>query len=202
MKECRRCEKLDKDLSFRRNYDVDEWLEGYPNSPIWIVGLNPVAKIKDDKRSVDQLRTEFAKSFSSGSYFRAFNRVSPWLYKKIGEPEGVAHTDLVKCATNSWLKGKIKEEIVANCRPFLEKQIAKYKPRLIICNGAEVSKFMQTAIPPEKPLGQATSYSRLVNGREDWVVLSGFIGRMDNYARRRLGMEIERIAEKLKLKKK
>lgn len=44
MKVCNKCAEYG--LKFKREYNPDEFLEGKPNSLIWIIGLNP----KKDKR--------------------------------------------------------------------------------------------------------------------------------------------------------
>ena len=73
----------------------------------------------------------------------------------------------------------------------LEQQLKIYKPKIIICNGAAVSEFMLQFIPPISYSKEQTSYWSNIDGDEVCVVLSGFIGRIDNYAKRRLGIEIE-----------
>jgi hypothetical protein len=197
MKECMKCEA--HGIRYRRSYEASEFLEGYADSPIWIVGLNPAAPPDwEDGRTIEQLQTTFYETARTIQYFRDFGRVSPWLFSLLGAPGGVAHTDLVKCSSKSWpppgCTRKAAKTVVSNCTPFLQSQILKHKPRMIICNGSEVSSFIQSAIPAVEASARATSYSGFVNGINVWVVLSGFIGRIDNHARARLGQEIERIA--------
>lgn len=55
-----------------------------------------------------------------------------------------------------------------------------------------VSKFMLRFLPPPSDHTAAqTSYWSNINDVSVCVVLSGFIGRIDNFAKRRLGVEIE-----------
>ena len=84
-----------------------------------------------------------------------------------------------------------KKEIIANCSGYLKQQIEIHKPKIIICNGADVSSKLLELYPPETTRQKHTSY-RVQNDKRDFaVVLSGFIGRIDDYAKRRLGQEIE-----------
>jgi len=208
MKVCDKCREYG--LNFKRPYDVAEFVEGYPDSPVWIIALNPgVETTWEDTRSGEKLASTFHDLVHDlarkNSYFRNFSRVSEWLYSRLGKSGGVAHTDLVKCSSPSWppsgCSGSDVNQIVANCTPFLHEQLTRFKPRIVICNGADVCLYIKTAIPPDKPIGNSTtSYRGHVDGVEIWVVLSGFIGRIDNYARMRLGAEVERIAEQIGVK--
>lgn len=101
MKECDRCKA--QGIRYRRSYEASEFLEGYADSPIWIVGVNPAAPPEwEDGRSVEQLQTTFYETARKTQYFRDFGRVSPWLFSLLEAPGGVAHTDLVKCSSKSW----------------------------------------------------------------------------------------------------
>ena len=63
---------------------------------------------------------------------------------------------------------------------------------IIICNGSEVSAEIKRLLPPPNGTpANATSYHHKTNERSVVVVLSGFIGRIDNYSKRRLGQEID-----------
>jgi len=201
---CSKCSALG--LTFDRAYGVADFLEGYPDSPIWIIGLNPANEIgwKDEGRTIEQLAEGFRAIAIKHPYFRDFNRVSPWLYGLLGKPHGVAHTDLVKCSTKQWpplnCSRKATSAIVENCTPFLREQLIRYKPKMVICNGAEVCAHINTTIPPLEPAENHTSYRGVIEGFEVCVVLSGFIGRIDNYSRMRLGAEIEQLAAEIGIK--
>jgi hypothetical protein len=64
---------------------------------------------------------------------------------------------------------------------------------MIICNGAPVCKEIRRLFPPPQSEDHGlTSYKTSIAEREIAIVLSGFIGRIDNYAKRRLGVEIDK----------
>ena len=132
------------------------------------------------------------------SYFKAFKKVSEQLFDMFGKDEA-AHTDIVKCATNSFsfTSNKVRNAVIKNCQPYLIEQIKKYQPDLIICNGAAVCETIKSIVKPKKELnGLETSYVGSIDNYKVRVVLSGFIGQIDNYARRRLGKEIEQYLNK------
>lgn len=202
MHECRKCVELG--LRFCRPYLPNGFIEGDAHSPIWIIGINPKERVDwIDTRSEDDLRDGFAELASKHGYFRKFRDVSERLFARIGKPNGVAHTDLVKCSSLSWppkgASALTARQIVANCAEFLRMQIVQFKPRLLLCNGSDVCRFIRTVVQPVAIPACATSYRGRVDGHEIDVVLSGFIGRIDNFAKRRLGQEIERIADELGL---
>ena len=196
MQECRKCEQFG--LVFQRHYQPEEFIEGSVDSKIWIVGLNPAV---EPAPQASALSGYFADLSKMHSYFRDFAVVSARLFAGFGKTEGTAHTDLVKCSSNGWPPPGItsagRTAIVRNCQGYLVSQIQKYRPAMIVCNGAEVSTAIKSALPPSTATSQeATSYFTQVGDRRVCVVLSGFIGRIDNYAKRRLGREIEdRLAE-------
>lgn len=92
-------------------------------------------------------------------------------------------------------------EIIDNCKEHLIQQLNKNRPKLIICNGSNVCWEMIKFFPPENrtDLKFVPSYKtqvELKNGiHEFWIVLSGFIGRIDDRNKRKLGKEIEKIIE-------
>ena len=73
----------------------------------------------------------------------------------------------------------------------------KKKTRNFIARDLFSKKYKKRIVKPKKELnGLETSYLGLINNYKVRVVLSGFIGRIDNYARRRLGKEIEQYLNK------
>jgi len=68
---------------------------------------------------------------------------------------------------------------------------------MIICNGADVCKVIRSIIRPIEGKEQDTYYFGKVRDVEIAVVLSGFIGRIDDYSKRRLGLEIETLIDKI-----
>lgn len=192
---CTKCQQYG--LNFKRNYNPVEFIEGKKDSRVWIVGLNPAGE-QDwvDTRTIDDLEKHFDNPANIHSYFKDFESVSIPLFDNFGKNFGTAHTDIVKCSSKSFppetAKGKKAAIVINNCKGFLEEQIKTHKPKIIICNGAEVSKFILSFLPPpDGHTKQQTSYWSSIDGIKVCVILSGFIGRIDNYAKRRLGIEIE-----------
>jgi hypothetical protein len=82
----------------------------------------------------------------------------------------------------------------------LESQIQTYKPRIIICNGIDVGQSITKTklITVER---RSRKYESSYEGCYDKkhkvaVILSGFVGQMDRYARIRLGREIDKYLNK------
>ncbi len=192
-------------LSFRTTHNVSpvDAIDGNLNADIWIIGLNPKNRIGHiEERSLADF-----KSFNPNGhpYFRDFKKVSEKLYKNWEhDNRNIAHTDLVKCFSDTFPpkngdKGKNNSRtIIDNCIDYLKMQILTHKPKMIICNGSPVCWEMIRLLPPEPNtnLDNLTSYCANVDNHAFWIVLSGFIGRIDNRNKRRLGMEIEQIIEK------
>lgn len=197
-------------LKYRpRNVSPDQWIEGYPESPIWIIGLNPkTSKNADEDMNLDrdQLRDEFRNRAGKVSYFLDFKKVSEKLFSAIGLEHGVAHTDIVKCDSTSWPPKGISSSNIDNiektCAQYLENQIRTYKPKLLICNGSSVSTYIKAMLGHEGKSGEdvETHFESRKYGEPMLVILSGFIGRIDNYSKRRLGRDIEERIEALGIK--
>lgn len=176
-----------------------EYLEGKSNSDIWIVGLNPSGPIG----YINERKKEDFLNFDPDchSYFKDFKKVSPKLYTNWKSNNSrIGHTDLVKCRSLKFPpteNHKDKVSIVNNCVAHLKRQIEEHCPKVIICNGSEVCKEMIKFFPPESAtfenIKSTTSYSTIFNGQKLWIVLTGFIGRIDDWNKRRLGKEIEHI---------
>jgi uracil-DNA glycosylase len=190
---CHKC--TNHGFQFVRNYEPDQYIEGNRQARVWIVGLNPKQPVGwQDQRLVNQLETCFDGDVHS--YFDDFSIVSTRLYMSLGEPQGTAHTDLVKCSSLKWppqgANFAVRGQIIANCSNYLQAQLQQHMPEMIICNGSDVSSKIQNLYP--RPAGtrpEATAYVNADHGQPITIVLSGFIGRLDNFAKRRLGAEIE-----------
>ncbi len=183
---------------FDRQYAPNDWLEGKRSSRVWIVGLNPATDIGENHtKTRDDLENYFVPGKPFYRYFEDFRHVSKQVYDGFGREGGTAHTDIVKCGSKRFPGGKEGAELVHHCSAYLKQQITELKPQLIICNGSPVSSYMQKEFPHnEDPGNTPTSYWTVVEGVEICVVLTGFIGRIDNYSRRRLGVEVDaRLAE-------
>ena len=203
---CTKCSEFG--LKFKSEHiEPDEYLEGNPKAEIWIIGLNP----KADVGHVEKRTKEQFENFNPDGhrYFSDFKKVSPKLYANwISEKSNVAHTDLVKCFSHSFPpaidpstmnRRKACLQIISNCSVHLMRQLHKSRPKLIICNGSSVGSEILKLFPPEEgtDLKSLTSYKAQIKiGKEThefWIVLSGFIGRVDDRNKRRLGREIEEI---------
>lgn len=195
---CTNCEEYG--LHYNRNYPPIELIEGKVSSQIIIIGLNP----KGDKDKIDNTTKEEIENFNKNyPYYKDFEKVYSPLYNLMGKENGVAHLDIVKCYCNEFPpKGsttKQKQEIINNCcKNYLKLQIKQIKPKMIICNGADVCKIIIDLIPHKyKSEKNETYYIGIFNNIEIIVVLSGFIGRIDDYSKRRLGKEIEELYYKM-----
>ncbi len=196
---CKKCTSLCPEFNFHRNYSPEDYIEGNPYSKIWIVGINPKKEGKD-YRTKKELRNYFSSN-DVHPYFNDFKKVSKKLYELLMKKDKVAHIDIIKCSTTSFPPkgiGKNLKKVISNCLVYIKKQIEIYHPRLIICNGTPASKVVKSIIPPSyKTSDKKTSYFNSNKGIE--VILSGFIGRIDDYSKIRLGKEVDYYITKLKL---
>lgn len=211
MEICESCKEYG--LNFKRYYEPVDFIEGKLSSKIWIVGLNPNPKSNhEDLRQKSELE-DFFKTIHTDSkmcskkysYFKDFETISEELYQLIGAENGVAHTDIVKCSSNKFppegVDGTGKKNIINYCSAYLRKQIETHKPRMLICNGSDVCKVIKNILPPipEKDSEKSqdkkieTHYTSILGDCEVIVVMSGYVGRIDNYAKKRLGKEIDEL---------
>lgn len=201
MRICNKCAEYG--LKFKNQYNPDEFLEGKPNSLIWIIGLNP----KKDKRFKFPSTLCDCTDYCEGKvhpYFKDFKEVFPPLYDLFGKSHGLAHTDLVKCLSKKvppkHISQKDGETIIENCGGYLKEQINRHRPKMLICNSSSVCRFVIKAFPPVFQIDRRlTSYTTRIKGDETAIVLSRFIGRIDNYAKRRLGKEISSYMRKYQI---
>mgnify|MGYP006444389983 CR=1 FL=1 len=200
---CNKCKNYG--LKFRTKHNVSpvDAIDGNPDADIWIIGLNPKGKVGHiEERSL----TDFKLFNPDGPpYFRDFRKVSEKLYKNWQRKDSnIAHVDIVKCFSDTFppkstdKRNSNQWRIIDNCIDYLKIQIMTHKPKMIICNGSPVSRIIMSLLPPPQinDLERLTSYCTNVDNHNFWIVLSGFIKRIDNRNKRRLGMEIEQIIEK------
>lgn len=213
---CNKCSEFG--LSFRATHiKPTDYLEGERNADIWIIGLNPKGEIDHlEERTIEEFE-KFRPNSSdrNHSYFNDFSKVSAKLYANFTDEKKsrIAHTDLIKCFSPSFppdIKGpdgqqkKVNiESVIQNCSKHLIRQLIEFKPKVIICNGSPVSREILKIFPPEtnENLNTITSYQTTLKDTDHkfWIVLSGFIGRIDDRNKRRLGKEIESILSELKI---
>src|SRR6056297_3129318 len=120
---CDKCK--DYGLQFRSKHKLMpvEAIDGNVNADIWIIGLNPKAKVGH----IEERNLNDFKLFNPNGhrYFRDFRKVSEKLYKNWTRPDrNIAHTDLVKCFSDSFPPGNlangknIQRQIIDNCVGF------------------------------------------------------------------------------------
>jgi len=182
---CSKCEEYG--LRYDREYEPSDYLEGKRNSLVLLVGLNPKGNPgENDVREAKELEHYFEGNIHP--FFNDFEQVSRKLYELFGKDRGVSHTDMIKCYSSEFPK-QGRQIIINNCRGYLEKQLEEVLPKIVICNGSPVCSIIKDVIKPK--IDHVTSYIGNFYGNEITVILSGFIGRLDNYAKLRLGKEIE-----------
>jgi uracil-DNA glycosylase len=199
---CDKCKTFG--LQFERRYSPEDMFEGKRSSRIWIVGLNPKGlTTTQDQREIAEMEAYFNNTDKIHPYFRDFKTISDGLFSQLGKERGVGHTDLVKCYSESFPPSnnrKDAQQIVSNCKQYFNKQLAASCPELLICNGAPVCNYFRQVIPAvddHETDSRETYYWGRFDGKRVAVVLSGFVGRIDNFAKWRLGKEIEQLAREL-----
>jgi hypothetical protein len=180
------------------------------DSKIWIIGLNP----KTNQSQLFDPSFEDLRNFNPNqhSYFKDFKKVSKKLYNNWeSENSKTAHTDLVKCGssefppmhpiTSNKLSNKETNEIISNCFEHLKNQLLEHKPLLLICNGSFTSETIFNFFIPDDPSivssKQIGCYESTFENHKFKIILSGFIGRIDDWSKRRLGLEIENAIDEL-----
>ncbi|MGE7772303.1 uracil-DNA glycosylase family protein [Viridibacillus arvi] len=207
-------------IDYNRDYSPTEFFFGYPNSKIWLIGVNPSGPVKQSENHyVGDKEEHFIYGFlpendknkySQTDYFGRFQKVSMKLFNLFGKENGVAHTDLVKCFSLSWKSAPFKEvnnsislnNLIRNCTNHLKSQLDSKDiefPKIIICHGRPVvdaiSNLITGPVLSDGSSTECTSYlGSYKKGEEIYNVIiinTGMIHRLDDYARSRLGKEIE-----------
>ena len=195
---CNKC--LQFGLQFTcQNHTPAQAILGSTGSRAWILGINPR---EQNDLTVDELESYFTAPNPVDAHFGLFKSVSQRLSNTLGGVNGTACVDIVKCASPQWaFPSPTVAAIVAKCRPYLMHQLNTHRPGLIICNGIPACACIKICLPPPQPFPDgATHYTHLdPDGHETRIVFSGQVGRLDNFAKRRLGEEIERFLDELGL---
>jgi len=174
---------------------VPEFMVGNFEAKIRVVGLNPMLRKEYEYEGI--MNPNDSKDFDS--YFKRirkfdfnycyFKRIKHHVFSEDWEWEDdVAHVDLKKCASRGIDKSFEKAKDI--CCDYLKRQIKLLKPKLIIANGIEVSKWFESL---KKQKATNTSILLKFNGFETIVVLSGFIGQTDRYSMARLREDLKQI---------
>lgn len=212
---CNKCQAWG--LSFKGDYKPEQFLEGKTSSKVWIVGLNPHSEVDTYADKTPEDLANFickGESYLEADYFQKIKAVSEKLHRMIGKENGCASTDIVKCFSMTWpprkeelpnisrfSKGKVEE----TCGEYLRNQIKLLKPLILVCNGESACRALQKLVKPTEkklfPIGEwmTTYYVGEVEEHQVVVILAGFWGRVDNRAKRRIGLEIEWHMQRLEL---
>ena len=195
MHRCLKCSEYG--FEFNRNYKPTEYIEGYANSQVWIIGLNPaIPQGADDNRNAADLEAHLLEA-KTYQYFKDFGKLLPELHEHMGLPYGVATTEIVKCFSKKFPKGKCGRMLIGNCKNYLREQIVEHKPKLIICSGSEVSRYIEAEFPSEEE--QDNAYIHTAADISVGIVLSGYVKYMDVYSRRRLSKDVDKMISKLNI---
>lgn len=204
---CSLC-KDSANFEFRSEYYSPEmFLHGKRNSQIWIVGINPkLAKDNNDhhNRQITYLENYFDQNRGKeNNYFKAFGKVSKKVYDLLGMENGVASTDIVKCFSE-----KAPPEICfINCKKYFKLQLINQLqinclPKILICNGIQFCNFVSNILNintrdqvRKEKVELTTLQKTTFHNNEIIIIFSGFISQIDDYAKRRLGIEIEKCME-------
>lgn len=202
---CNNCPLKDKRTVENYNHSPEDFIEGNPNSNIWIIGLNPgfekgANKLKERKKDILSL----PKSIND-PYFSKFKRVSSGLFKEDGKAK-FAHTDLVKCASQNFTSksmGANINDIIYNCSSYLKDHISIYSPSIILAAGShtqmELVRLFKPYTNPYEFILENTSFSFLNNKKTIQVVFSDHVGQMSYTNGNRVAREISELAKLQKL---
>ncbi|PQJ74762.1 uracil-DNA glycosylase family protein [Polaribacter gangjinensis] len=210
---CNKCSKFGLEYNNSNLNSPSDFIEGNLDAKVWIIGLNP----KTNQNEIFDPSFDDLRNFkpSNHSYFKDFKKVSNKLYENWESKNSkIAHTDLVKCGSASFppahpvtskkLSNKETNVIINNCFEHLKNQLLIHKPLLLICNGSYTSESIFNFFSPDdlsiKSIKSVGSYKSTFEGHTFTIVLSGFIGRIDDWSKRRLGLEIENAIDNLGIK--
>lgn len=209
---CSKCSKFGLEYKNTHLNSPTDFIEGNLEAKIWIIGLNP----KTNKNQIFDPSFSDLRNFNPNqhNYFKDFKKVSKKLYENWeSQNSKIAHTDLVKCGSSEFppshtvtskkLSNKETKEIISNCFEHLKNQIVEHKPVLLICNGSFTSESISNYfVPDDKSIDLSQKigcYKSTYNQHTFTIILSGFIGRIDDWSKRRLGIEIENAINELEL---
>lgn len=177
-------------------------VEGYPDSKIWIVGLNP--KTKEEKHQQNSCNpiswTNLAKTMAEIRKVPHFRRLESILgddwFSRLLQPNGIAHTDIVKCGSPGY--GKTEKSAVGHCKDFFFDQMETHQPKLLLVLSADAS----TLISEKACLGKDATEGEWKFDKNNTchVILSGYTGSwQERYAKLRLRRDFLAACNKLQL---
>ena len=204
---CEKCNKIGKNsigelkgFAFQRHYEPEEFIEGNPDSKIWIVSLNPFAgkasenylepgavSMNDDHRTKLSLLTHYDHFKNWQEDPKAAFR-KPWQYYRSWKAASslvidgllngtVAHLDIVKCYSETWPpKFSNSNQVVENCQIYFRNQLSNSNVRILICAGRAVHEAIKSICSPPSSLGTVNknpvTYVSKVNGRDITIILT------------------------------
>ncbi|MFX0066982.1 MAG: uracil-DNA glycosylase family protein [Candidatus Hermodarchaeota archaeon] len=192
--ECNKCSSLNIERNPSKGI-IPLFGEGDPNNPLWIVGLNPKLEeegmiVPDNEKSFTKYlkveRAYFNNMKTSHSYFKDFKHIFGPKWESIFKKH-IFYTDLVKYGSPNFKE--IKKPAIKNCEIFLLEQIKAFTPRIIFCNGTPVVDWFKEHFTI-KDNENNTQGELFLKDNKLSLIYSGFIGRIDNYARRRIKPEL------------
>lgn len=163
-------------------------IEGDPKSPIWIVALNP----RGDPPKADAPRplvntATWGEPNPRAKHFRRLRGLvgDDW-HSELLMPEGIAHTDLVKCGSPGF--DDAAKSAVDFCKDYLLAQVLEHRPRLLLVLSSDASRVV--AEEAHMPAGATEGYWRTTGSsvnHDCLVLLSGYSSpRQDRFAKARL----------------
>jgi uracil-DNA glycosylase len=193
------CRKCDLDVKINPEAGIIPiYGENDPSKPIWIVGLNPklnkdgthhpVEATETFQAYIDHQLTYFGGDKELHPYYRRFQHIFGSNWREIIR-DNVFHTDIVKCPSVTF--GKKETKAIPICKEFLQKQITLNTPKIIFCNGRNIVNWFEDKYEGEIQLNYWRTGGELkINGQIVHLIYSGFINRIDNIAKRRIGKEV------------
>ena len=179
------------------SFDPRKAVEGDPGSPIWVVGLNPKTN-SDDHTSGGINPMTWENPTIGAPHFERLREVLGPYAPQLLQPNGIAHTDLVKCGSPSY--GDTEKNAAAHCKDFLIEQLKTHKPRLLLIVSSDASRLVQEAagIPEDHTDGEWHFGGDTKDVCK--VIFSGYCGPlMERFAKLRLARDFQRIAGELNL---
>ena len=180
----------DEPFSFDCHYSPAEYFWGKSSSRILYIGVNPSHGNIGGKKHlypVECLRNKPGEN----PYFGTIRKWHPLLYDDIGKENGVAFTDLVKCAspTFPFKKMMIKDfdAIFRNCRTHLNYQIremAKQNLKFVIVSGIHpcwhiLDLYFEEEINSDKKIDCISRIAEIEGKLITFIFFRKFMGRKD-----------------------
>lgn len=182
-------------------FNPRDGIEGDPQSPIWILGLNPKTDPKTHimRRGGPNPHTWHPIAWTHHHLNQTphFRRLKPVLGKRFNmllQQNGIASTDVLKCGSPAWKAEEV--QAVDHCFGFFLDQLKAFQPRVLLVLSSNASRIIASPnhanITANATCGQ---WHGLYGGSKQLdVILSGYTGsQQERYARLRLANEINLV---------